>query len=247
MFPCSGLSVRCTFAWVFSSSLHVICKPTISSVFGDVLHCLTKLHAPTLTSFIYHAIPLTWSDGPGIHASQSRITIDTLQPLLNCQNLVQLEIGGTIEVRLLPDDIQRICHSLSKLQSFRVATDITDEDGESLLTITDLQPFSRLPDLGYLLIQFDGSSITTDESRDIPASTSKLQYLDVGISDPPTSARDVTSTLKRMFPQLESLSYDTDNDSTDSELSDNDLFDDKQESKGNWDKVSTMLKRKRKN
>lgn len=216
-------------------------KPIISFVLRDVLQCLTELHGPTLTSFIYYVISPMWSNDHDVDELQGRITIHTLQPLLVCRNLTTLELTGQIEVRLLPEDIQRICDSLSKLQSFQAATDIADEDGNSLLTTIDLQPFSCLPDLERLFIQFDGSDSTADQLKSIPKSTSKLRSFDVSISVPPASARDFVSAVKKMFPRLESLSYDT---ATDSTGSDGELFEDKQKPT-DWNKVSSLLKRKR--
>jgi len=226
----------------FSSLLIIQRKPIISSVLSDVLECLAKLHGSTLASFTYHILssPM-WSYDGDVDELQGRITIHTLQPLLNCRNLTTLELTGHIEVRLLPDDIQKICDSLSKLQSFQAATDIADDDGNSLLTTIDLRPFSCLPDLDRLFIQFDGSDITADELGSIPKSNSKLRHFDVSISVPPASARDFASAVKRMFPRLESLTYDT---ATDSTGSDNDLFEDKQKPT-DWYKVSSLLKRKR--
>lgn len=226
------------------SSLHIVHRThTISSVLREVLQCLAKLHGSSLASFV-HGILFPFG-GPDVDISLYRITIDTIRPLLDCQNLTALELTSHLELRLFPDDIRRICDSLIKLQSFQVATDITDEDGNALLTTIDLQPFSRLPDLERLFIQFDGSTNTADELRGIPESTSKLQYFDVSISVPPASARDFVSAVKRMFPQLDSLAYEAVTDSTGSELSDDDLFEDKQKPRV-WDKVSSMLKRKRK-
>ena len=225
------------------SSLHVTQRTQItSSVFKDVLQCLAKLHRSSLASFVY-CILFSFDDSD-VDTSLDCITIDTIQPLLDCQNLTSLELTGRLELRLLPDDIRRICDSLSKLQSLQAATNITDEDGNSLLTTIHLQPLSRLPDLERLLIQFDGSANTADELRGIPESTSKLQYFDVSMSIPPASARDFISVVKKMFPQLESLAYETITDSTGSELSDDDLFEDKQKPRV-WDKVSSMLRRKR--
>lgn len=224
----------------FSSLLIIQRKPVISFVLKDVLQHLTKLHGSTLVSFIYHISSLVWFNDSD--ESQGCITIDTLQPLLDCRNLTTLKLMGYTEVRLLPDDIQRICDSLSKLQCFQAATDITDEDGNSLLTTIDLHPFSCLPDLEHLFLQFDGSDVTTDELKRIPKSTSKLRYFDVSSSVPPASAQDFVSAVKRMFPILEILSYETASDSTGS---DNDLFEDKQKPR-DWYKVSSLLKRKRK-
>jgi hypothetical protein len=157
-----------------------------------------------------------------------------------------LELTGDTRVHLLPNDIRRICESLPKLQIFQATTDITDEDGNALLTTFDLQPFSRIHNLELLFIQFDGSNITTSELKSIPKSTSKLWYFDVSISIPPASARNFASALKRIFPQLESLSYDTATELTMSELSDKDFSEDEQNTKKVWDKVSSMLKGKRK-
>lgn len=225
----------------FSSLLIIQREPVISFVLRDVLQSLTKLHGSTLSSFRYHISSSMWSDGRDVDELQGRITIHTLQPLLDCRNLTTLELIGNIEARLLPGDIQRICDSLSKLQSFQMATDIADEDGNSLLTTIHLQPFSRLPDLERLFIQFDGSDVIADELKSIPKSTSKLRYFDVSNSVPPASAQDFVSTVKRMFPKLELLSYET---ATDSTGSDNDLFEDKQKPR-DWYKVSSLVRKKR--
>jgi hypothetical protein len=225
----------------FSSLLITQRKAIISYTLREVLECLTKMHGPTLASFIYHILSPMWSNDHDVDELQGRITIHTLQPLLDCRNLTALELTGHIDVRLLPEDIQKICDSLSKLQSFQAATDIVDDDGNSLLTTIDLLPFSCLPDLERLFIQFDGSDITADELESIPKSTSKLRYFDVSDSVPPAAARDFVSAVKRMFPRLESLSYET---ATDSPGSDNDLFEDKQKAR-DWYKVSSLLRRKR--
>ena len=226
----------------FSSLLIIQREPVVSFVLRDVLQHLTKLHGSTLASFIYHISSLTWFYDSDVDDSQGRITIDTLQPLLDCRNLTTLKLMGHTEVRLLPDDIRRICGSLSKLQCFQAATDIADEDGNSLLTTIDIQPFSCLPDLEHLFLQFDGSDVTPDELKGIPKSTSRLRYFDVSSSVPPASARAFVSAVKRMFPILEILSYETASDSTGS---DNDLFEDKQKPR-DWYKVSSLLSRKRK-
>src|SRR5258706_6787691 len=226
----------------FSSLLIIQRNPVVSFVLRDVLQHLTKLHGSTLMSFIYHISSLLWLNDRDVDESQGRITIHELQPLLDCRNLTTLKLMGHIEVRLLSDDIQKICDSLSKLQCFQAATDIADEDGNSLLTTIDLQPFSCLPDLEHLFIQFDGSDVTADELKGIPKSISKLRYFDVSSSVPPASAQDFVSAVRRMFPILDILSYETDSDSTGS---DNDLFEDKQKPR-DWYKVSSLLKRKRK-
>jgi len=227
------------------SSLHIShCGLSLSSVLRDVLLCMTKLYGSTLTSFIYRVLSLWSLDHNVIRTPHHLITIDALRPLLDCQNLTTLELTSYTGVRLLPDDIQRICGSLSKLRRFQAATDITDGAGNPLLTTIDLQPFARLPDLERLFIQFDGSNITTNELEGILESTSRLQYFDVANSVPPASPRAFVSAMKRMFPQLESLSYDTATDSTESELSDSGRFEDIQKP-SIWDKVASMLKRKR--
>jgi len=227
----------------FSSLYIAQRKPIISFVLRDVLQSLTKLHGSTLASFIHHIPWFLWSRNRDIDLLQGHITIHILQPLLDCQNLTTLELTGHIEVRLLPDDIQRICGSLLKLQSFKVATDISDEDGNPLLTTIDLQPFSHLPDLERLFIQFDGSANTADELKSILKSTSKLRSFNVSISVPPASARDFVSAVKRMFPKLQLLSYET---ATDSTGSDNDRFEDKPKTRNwDWDKVLFKLRSKR--